>query len=1677
MTRNLLLSTAVIALSADFAYAGNFGLEVIGDAVVSYRSNGNLIVQPTNEVTFTILPPRVTPTIEFFRHSPNAVSAVNVKMNGAMYSPSGDLNGPFLSIDIPQTLPQPIDLSAPIPLAPADAFLSGELMFLKTEFLTANINSLQIDKTSVVVESATGDLMTVQMFESGPDTGEFWAYMPSSTQAPIINDSTLSTASNSQITARISANNIQAEIITDTVFVNPLNMVFDSVTGGAVSGAVIELIDLDTGELASVFGVDGVSGFPAIVESGSVVQDQSGLVYENENGIFCFPYLQPGNYAVRVTPPEGYSFASILPPEQIDAMTGAGFFLTDASYGKTYSLEEAGPLRFDIPLDPNSNISLTKTADSSSADVGDYVNYTVTIENKGNASIPVNLYDVLPLGFRYVPGTALIADSLTADPTVSQTGTELTFPMGIISPNTSINLDYMLEVGPGGFASGDAVNQAVVLDGGGAPISNVARASIKFREDLLRSRSTIVGRVTEQSCDGGDRWARKLRKGIGVEGVRLYMETGAYAVTDASGLYHFEGIKSGTHVVQVDQDTLPAGFELMVCEENTRYAGSASSMFVDVQGGGIWRSNFYLKRTPDALADEALETEEVFNDATDYKTYDQAWLDRQDKTVEWVYPETTRTPSKPSVNIGIKHPVGASIDLYLNGNLVSPYNLSARDRNTNGTAMISRWRGVDILKGENAFTAVVRGADKKIIKTLQSDVAYVETIARAHGVPGRSRPVADGRTIPRLAIRLEDEAGRPVHAGRVAKISVAAPYRLYDETERRDVEAQSSDLIAPLGAQSNIFVGPDGIVDVKLEPTLVTGKATVNVTLDNGRIIPITTYLEPEKRDWVIVGLAEGSVGYKTISDKARSLNVSDSDTVSDGRVAFFAKGLIKGNWLLTAALDTNKRRGGRDGDFLNEIDPNAYYTLYGDRSYQETEARSRYPLYIKLEKRSASALFGDYNTRMNEARLATYNRELSGLKAEYVGETFEAMAFAAETNQGFAKDELAANGTSGTYQLSHTNILAQSETIAVETRDRDRPDIVLERRELVRFIDYTLDYLTGELIFSFPVAVSDADFNPNVIIADYETAEDAERNVTFGGRLETKLLGDKIKLGASFVSENGNSLAAGSKQTLIGTDAVVQVTDDTEIRLEYARTENANSAVKSSEAMLAEIVHTSENLTAEAFFREEEGGFGLGQSNSNTNDVRRYGASANFKFNEFEDSKTGRRGSQTIQGTAFHEDNLSTGDSRDTVEVRVRHQGERLSLASGLRAAKDNFVARDDRESILAIAQASLSVPKHGAVFQVTHEQPLGGQDEVSSNPQRTAFTLDKTLGKNVTANLRHEILKGATTDAQNTAIGLSVTPWKGSVLTASADHITNDSSRRIGGTLGLDQQVRLSDKWSASTGLRNRRILNQNGDFVQVAPDAAVSPLETNEGFTSAYVGVGYRSDAMAASTRIEARTGSDGDTWIATASAARELSQTLSVAGALRGSTQNRNTAAQSSNQVDARVGTAWRPRDNGLIVFNRFDYGSQKDELGKTRVKFVNNIAANTYVNERWQVSANHGIKYVRDDTGAKKVSNVTNLFGFETRVDVTKRIDIGLRGSMLVNDKGQTSYGYGPSLGLSPVKNVWIGAGYNVEGYTDRDFEAAEYSRKGAYLQLRIKFDQDTARGLLRRISPSANAVN
>ncbi len=116
-------------------------------------------------------------------------------------------------------------------------------------------------------------------------------------------------------------------------------------------------------------------------------------------------------------------------------------------------------------------------------------------------------------------------------------------------------------------------------------------------------------------------------------------------------------------------------------------------------------------------------------------------------------------------------------------------------------------------------------------------------------------------------------------------------------------------------------------------------------------------------------------------------------------------------------------------------------------------------------------------------------------------------------------------------------------------------------------------------------------------------------------------------------------------------------------------------------------------------------------------------------------------------------------------------------------------------------------------------------------------------------------------------------------------------------------------------------------------------------------------------------------------------------------------------------------------------------------------------------ERSQFPVFYGVKYKMDTFDGMRCSGDTDLVGHDARLYINSSFEIGAQSDSL-NSRSTRCHAYssGPSIGFSPVTNGWISVGYNVRGFTDRDFDAARYTAQGIYLQMRFKFDQNTRVG-------------
>ena len=112
----------------------------------------------------------------------------------------------------------------------------------------------------------------------------------------------------------------------------------------------------------------------------------------------------------------------------------------------------------------------------------------------------------------------------------------------------------------------------------------------------------------------------------------------------------------------------------------------------------------------------------------------------------------------------------------------------------------------------------------------------------------------------------------------------------------------------------------------------------------------------------------------------------------------------------------------------------------------------------------------------------------------------------------------------------------------------------------------------------------------------------------------------------------------------------------------------------------------------------------------------------------------------------------------------------------------------------------------------------------------------------------------------------------------------------------------------------------------------------------------------------------------------------------------------------------------------------------------------NLARGQYVTGRYAG------KISRANDGYLASTYWANLLQGHYTMDLNKDWDIGLQAGMLLGKGGARQKTLGVEAGYQVAKNLWVSAGYNVLGLTDRDL-SSDYTSKGAYIRLRFKFDE------------------
>jgi uncharacterized repeat protein (TIGR01451 family) len=1927
------------------------GTIVRNTGVVSFDGGAGVRVVSSNEVTLTVAPSPSRATIDLARFAVNSATTETAGPTQCRASAG------FVALPPPAPLGTgAIDPLQPVPLANTGVAHAGDPVFVRVTDADQNRDAIVVETIDVRIEARdTGDAEVLRLAETGPNTGVFVGYIATRAAAAAA-DCALEVARDSQLFVTYVDPTDPTDVARADALVDPFGLVFDSQTGAAIDGARVRLIDLATGAPAAVFGDDGVSRYPSEMVTGQRVTDSGGTQYDLPAGVYRFPLVAPGQYRLEITPPNNYNFPSVSQIVDLQALPGGPFRLNDGSYGRTFAVPGPPAVAVDVPLDPaGTNLLLRKVASATNASVGDFVQYTLTLENTSarGAFASLETRDVLPAGARYRRGSLRINDLPAADPAIAADGRTMTIRTGRLEAGARIAIRYVVEMTVG-VRGREAVNIAQAVAAGGTR-SNEARALVRMNGELFSDKGFIVGRVYEGEC-----LARTVPErespAPGVPGLRVYLEDGRYGVTDDDGKFHFEGLEAGTHVVQIDLDTLPEHLELLACEASSEHAGRRYSQFVDLRAGALWRADFVVRqRQPpsgdlqfdfrssvhdaqrtthsgdvrvggvatgntrvlvllpegldyepgsatidDALvADGAAGSEGVggprvsladrmltirlnelspgesrriafrtrtsaaaggdlpvkalvaFDTAaksnqrtapitaefrrgasrylqqrftftprfdvakTDLLPPDEralrelvaAWRDArnvrmrvvghadhspivgklrdifpdnyalseararvvadylaqalnlpadrvktagygsddpiapgrdaaslaQNRRVEiyldgerfdgdapleiagggsglvsmatqgalirgprsaalvrprdatlnmptapaamnseatpdietlapnlaWLLPADGALPPISSIKVAVQHAPQQLVALSVNGTVVSRLNFDGVSLNRARTVAISRWRGVDLADGDNAVVAVVTNGDGTEAARLERIVHYGGGPVRAVIDRNRSTLIADGKTRPVIALQMFDAYGKPARRGTLASFRVEPPYRSWWE-----VEALNDNPILSNGPREpTVTVGDDGIALLELEPTTQTGNVSFRVRFNERRDEQLRAWLAPAPRDFVLVGIAEGTAAYRTISGNAEAASAADRDDgfEGQGRVAFFAKGRIKGDFLLTLAYDS-----ARDKDMARErlrgvIAPDQYYLLYGDATEQRFEAASQRKLYVKLERRQFVAMFGDYDTGFTVTELTRYSRSLNGLKADFAGDRFQASAFAARTDTGFVRDELAGDGTSGLYRLSRAPIVIGSDKLRIEVRDRFRTEQVLQTRELAPFIEYDLDYDRGTLFFKEPVPVRDANFNPVFIIADYEVRTNGDEETSAGVRVASKLANDKLEIGVSMLHDGAR---AGDSQ-IGGADLKWHLAPATELRAEVARSESDDPLrADAATAYLAEIEHVTDKLDARAYVREEESGFGVGQQFASESGTRKAGVDARWRFAQ----------EWQLQSQVERQEVLATDAERMLTSAELRYQDNERTAGVGVRRVADSQPGEADRDSSQAFVSGSVAVLDGRVTLRGSHDFTLASDDASTDYPARSLIGVDYRVTTDTTVFAEYEHAEGRDLESDMTRVGVRARPWERAQIVTSVTEAASEFGPRTFANFGLTQSWQVNERWGVDFGIDQSNTL-RGPNLEPFNPMAPLASGTVTEDYFASFVGAQYRQALWQFTSRLEHRNADSEDRWSVTTGWYREPVRGHALSLSLQAFDTDGLLA--DASEATARFAWAYRPIDSTWIVFDRLElkFDERDDGFSATESRrLVNNLHANRQWGERTQLGLQFGARYAVNTFDGERYDGYTDLLGFDARRQVSRRFDIGLQGAALHSwESDVAEYSAGLDVGVTIMNNVWISLGYNFVGFRDEDFSASRYTDRGPFLRVRVKADQDTFRNLrLDSLRPS-----
>ena len=995
------------------------------------------------------------------------------------------------------------------------------------------------------------------------------------------------------------------------------------------------------------------------------------------------------------------------------------------------------------------------------------------------------------------------------------------------------------------------------------------------------------------------------------------------------------------------------------------------------------------------------------------------------------------------------------------------------------------------VRGRQAIAIIAPGNLGKIIVELPKSVAR-----------------ADGKTPVPVIVHLVDANGTPVSSRTEITLDSSV-----GEWAVRDCNPRVP------GVQ--VFI-EGGRGEYFLKPPLEAVDAAIRVNSGQMQAATQLSFL-PELRPLLAVGLLEGQINFRDLSstvsgrrksndgfnDEITRFATSSGDTDAGARTAFFIKGQVTGEYVLTASYDSEKRKNER---LFRDIQPDEFYPIYGDSSLKGFDAQSTSEAYVKIENKKSYLLYGDFTTESNtEARsLSNYSRSLTGVKWHFENKTFALNAWGSYDSNRQVVVEIPGNGTSGPYAfqaLGATSGLTGSEKVEVLIRDRNQNSVIIKATPMSRLTDYEFEPFSGRILFRTPIPSVDEDLNPISVRITYVVDQGVEKFWVYGGDAQVRVT-KWLELGGSFVQDKNPIQSL----NLYSADAVLRLSQNTYFVAEAAQSETPLNGT--GNALRFDLRHTSERVTAHAFWGRTDDNF-VNQTSSLSAGRVEGGAEVTWRLNNRTNIHLQAVDSETTSGGA-RRGVLTEVQYSITPKVRL-DIGGRYSTQSGDvygtggsandTAANKTIAALTAPEPDVASLRAKLSIPfpglKNGTLYG-EYENDLNEIDR-----RMAAVGAEYQASEKTKVYARHEFISSLTgpfdlnnfSQTNTTVIGVQSEFMKTGQLFNEYRMNSVLSGREGEAALGLRNQ------WTISDGLRVQ------GSFERVSPvvfgrggrtitaGTSVNPALYGTGVNNpyyngagygAYGGVGGNSvygspGSIAGATdsvsitgafdytaendwkltgRAEWRTSDTEDSILTTLGYARKLTDDWSVLSKVLYYDVTSNVeGGGNQEQLRLQLGFAYRPVRvnfwNALAKYElRLENGSALVDQTGDRLVHIISGDVNWQPASYFTLSGHYAAKYAEQSTTGLNSSEFANLIGIRALVDIGSHWDAGFNARALFDAHGRTQYGFGPEIGYRLRRNMRIAAGYNIFGLSDPDLTDDEYSEQGFYITLRMKFDEN-----------------